>query len=94
MNTANPQLEGLYLALSGVLDLLVQKGVLERDELRAALADAEALALDGGALASDSESHRKAMAFPARVLMMALESHARGEQADFRDLARRVGLST
>ncbi len=93
MNTANPQLEGLYLALGSLLDLLVQKGVVSRDELRQTLTNTEEIALSGGALATDTDSHRKAMAFPVRFLLASLDAQEAGEEANFRELARRVGLN-
>lgn len=92
MNTANPQLEGLYLATSAILNLLIDKQVITREELRAVLSEAEDIALNGGALASDSDSHRKAMAFPVRFLLMAQECAAGGENLNFREIARRVAL--
>lgn len=94
MNTANPQLEGLYLALSAILTRLADKGILSHQELRETLAATEPLALSGGALPSDSDAHRKAMAFPIRLLILASEAAERGETPDFRSLAREVGQTS
>lgn len=44
MNTANLQLEGLYLAVSAINRLLIDKGLVTRDELDLVLHRAEAVA--------------------------------------------------
>lgn len=45
MNTANLQLEGLYLALACLNNALVAKGVLTREQINGALSCAEQTAI-------------------------------------------------
>ena len=66
MNTANLQLEGLYLAVAAMNNLL-----------------AEELSL----------ANRDAMAFSIRLLRLANDTVAVGENASFSDLARAVGAT-
>ncbi|MFN7026403.1 MAG: hypothetical protein ACK4QP_18195 [Pseudorhizobium sp.] len=94
MNTANPQLEGLYLALASINRLLVSKGLVTHEELQQALQGAEQTVLDDGQPLGISPSHQKAVAFPIRVLLLANEASERGEAFDFEDLAREVGRRT
>jgi hypothetical protein len=94
MNTANPQLEGLYLAFAAINSLLVRKGIVSHAEVRQALQGAEQTVLDDGKPLTVSQSHRKAVAFPIRVLLLANEAAERGESFDFEDLAREVGRRT
>jgi triphosphoribosyl-dephospho-CoA synthetase len=91
MNTANPQLEGLYLALAAINRLLVDKQLLTHDEIRKTLRKVEAGVMKGEE-PDISSAHRKAVAFPIRLLVLADEAAERGEAADFDVLARRVGL--
>ena len=44
MNTANLQMEGLLVALTQLIGALQRKGLLEREEIARALADAEIMA--------------------------------------------------
>jgi hypothetical protein len=91
MNPANLQLEGLYLAIAAVNNALVAKGLLSRDELALALQRAEHTAL-GDYRADDlSSAQRDAMAFPARLLLMALNTAADGFTPPFSELAKLVG---
>jgi len=71
MNTANLQLEGLYLAIAAVNNALVEKGALSREELSIALRRAEETALGDYRSEELSSAQRDAMAFPARLLLMA-----------------------
>ena len=91
MNTANLQLEGLYLAIAAVHNALIAKGVLSSEELTLALRRAEETAL--GDYRSDelSSSQRDAMAFPARLLLMAHNTAAEGFTPPFSELAKLVG---
>lgn len=70
MNTANLQLQGLYIVVASLSSVLVTKGLLSRQEVDAALASAEASSVEcrpgeGGG------SNREAVAFPARLLRLA-----------------------
>jgi hypothetical protein len=92
MNTANLQLEGLYLAVAAITNALVAKGVLSRDEVAAALRQAEAAALTGDRMDDDvSPANREAVAFPARILALANAMASEGELPSFAELARMVG---
>jgi hypothetical protein len=94
MNTANPQLEGLYLAFAAINRLLVTKGIVSHAELQEALQGAEQTVLDDSKPLNVSKSHQKAVAFPIRVLLLANEACERGDHFDFEDLAREVGRRT
>jgi hypothetical protein len=94
MNTANPQLEGLYLALAAINRLLVDKGVASHDELRAALESAQQGVLSPERSDAISASNRKAVAFPIRLLLLANEAHQKGETTCFDALAREIGRRT
>ncbi|WP_137391656.1 hypothetical protein [Rhodoligotrophos defluvii] len=92
MNTANLQLEGLYLAIAAINDALVRKGVLTREEIDLALKRAEQTALGDDRTAEDlSPAHRDAVAFPARLLILANHSASDGHVPPFSELAKRVG---
>ena len=92
MNTANLQLEGLYLAVAALNEALVSKGALTRGEVDEALRRAEAVALGDERAAEDlSPANRDAVAFPARLLALANHAAARGETPGFAALARLVG---
>jgi len=92
MNTANLQLEGLYIAVAAITNALVAKGVLSREEVDAALREAERTALTGDR-ASDgiSAANREAIAFPARILALANRMAGESEVPSFAELARTVG---
>jgi hypothetical protein len=94
MNTANPQLEGLYLAIASINRLLVNKGIVSHAELQQALQEAEQTVLNDEQPLEVSQSHQKAVAFPIRVLLLANEAAERSEAFDFEDLAREVGRRT
>lgn len=94
MNTANPQLEGLYLAVAAINRLLIEKGLVSHSEIREALQAAELIALAEDKAATVSPSHQKAVAFPIRLLILANEADETGKAADFETLAREVGLRT
>jgi hypothetical protein len=89
MNTANLQLQGLYIVIASLCSVLVTKGLLSRQEVDAALASAEASSLEyrpseGGG------SNREAVAFPARLLRRANQDTGNGELPSFSKLARMV----
>lgn len=92
MNTANLQLEGLYLALAALNETLISRGVLTRGELAAAFARAEALAMGSDRAEEDLRpAERDAVAFAPRLLLAALRAGEMGETPDFSALARQVG---
>lgn len=92
MNTANLQLEGLYLALGSVLSLLREKGLLSEQEIDSALASAEVKAsFDPDRPQELSAAHVDAICFPLRLLRLANKAHAEGRQLSFTELAVRVG---
>jgi len=91
MNTANLQLEGLYLAIASLNGALIAKGVLTGDEVDAALASAEQTALGDYPVANNlSPSQREAVAFPARLLRMANNGSTGTETQPFSELAKMV----
>src|SRR5690606_9818912 len=72
MNTANLQLEGLYLVIAAINDALISKGLLSREEIDDALKRAEQAAIgDERSMEELSPSNRDAVAFSARLLRIA-----------------------
>ena len=68
MNTANLQLEGLYLVIAALNNALVKKGILSRDEIDMALRRAEETAIGDDRVVEDLRpASRDAIAFPATV---------------------------
>lgn len=92
MNTANLQLEGLIMAVAAMNRLLVEKGLVSHDEIEKALSGAEAGF--GERTAGLSDSNRKGMVFPIRVLTLANRAARDGEGFDFSTYARMVGDRT
>jgi hypothetical protein len=69
VNTANLQLEGLYLALASVLSLLREKNLVSEQEIDSALASAEVKAsFDPDRPQELSAAHVDAICFPLRLL--------------------------
>ncbi|MFD1745685.1 hypothetical protein ACFSE1_09460 [Rhizobium helianthi] len=91
MNTANPQLEGLYMAIAGINRLLVEKQLLTHEEIREILGEVERAVLTDPKSQSVSASHVKAMAFPIRLLLLANDAAEKGAQPSFEALARKIG---
>lgn len=92
MNTANLQLEGLYVALSALMTALRQHGALNEQDIESALADAEDAVLTDQSRAADlSPSHLEAIAFPLRFLRLANKEGAAGSYPGFAELTARVG---
>ena len=93
MNTANPQLEGLYLAVAAINRLMVDKGLVSAEELGQALDTARQQALrdDKGEV---SDSHKKAVLFPIHFLQLANEGVVDLQSLTFSDIAREVGRRT
>jgi hypothetical protein len=92
MNTANLQLEGLYVVISALLVSMREKGVFDDQEIDKILAEAES------ALASDPDrptelrgANVDAICFPARFLRQALQASSEGRGHSFAQLATRVG---
>ncbi|MDH6230686.1 hypothetical protein M2281_001258 [Mesorhizobium soli] len=92
MNTANLQLEGLYLAIASINDVLVKKGILSVEEIDKALRRAEANATADDHIIDDmSPANRDAVCFPIRLLQLANGgSLSTGDLPSFSELARMV----
>lgn len=91
MKTANLQMEGLLLALASVLDLLREKRVLTETEIAQALRVAEAAAAgDPDRPQELRAANVKAIAFPVRFLLAALE-RSPGTPLSFSEITRLVG---
>lgn len=91
MNTANLQLEGLYIVVAALNEALVKKGVLSREEVDHVLQVAEQTAIGDYNVEEMSTSNRDAVAFPARLLQLANNGAASGEIQPFSELAKLVG---
>lgn len=92
MNTANLQLEGLYLAIAAMHEKLISKGLVSREEVDDAMRAAEQTAMnDHRSIENLRPAERDALAFPARLLRMANTTVADGAALSFSALARRVG---
>jgi hypothetical protein len=94
MNTANPQLEGLYLAIAAINRLLVEKGLTTHGDIQQALEATERKVLSDAGQLTISPSHQKAVAFPIRFLLLANEMAEKGGECDFDNLAREIGRRT
>lgn len=89
MQTANLQLEGLYLVMASLVAALRDKGLLNAQEIEKALAAAEACCTEeAGRL---SPSHLEAVRFPARFLRAAMEASTSQRPLSFGTLAALVG---
>jgi hypothetical protein len=91
MNTANLQLEGLYLVIATLNEVLVTKGLATRDEIHHALRSAEETAISDYNVEEMSPANRDAVAFPARILQLALRGSGDGQVQPFSELAKLVG---
>lgn len=89
MNPANLQLEGVYMAVAALTELMKQKGLVSTDEVDVALARAEQAALSGKE--SLPPANFEAVSFPIRLLRLANRTSFTGHPPPFRELARRVG---
>ncbi len=92
MNTANLQLEGLYMAIASLIEVLKKKGVVDHKEVDAALARAEQAAFQG----KDNElspANLEAISFPIRLLRLANSTSQDGRTLAFHDLTRRIGAA-
>lgn len=91
MNTANLQLEGLYLCLASLTNGLVVKGVFSREEVDDLLRTAERTALEDYRKDDLSPANRDAVAFPARLLRLMNNSASNNEIPRFSEMAKLVG---
>lgn len=91
MNTANLQLEGFYLVIASLNELLIAKGVVSRQEIDEALRRAEQTAIGDYALDAMSPANRDAVAFGPRLLQLASRGAGDGQIQPFSELARLVG---
>lgn len=91
MNTANLQLEGLYAALSAILNLLRDKELVSQAEIEEALAGAEAGIDAEGNGAELSHANLEAARFPIRFLRLANQGD--GLEESFLERTRRIGLA-
>lgn len=91
MNTANLQLEGLYMAVAGLIELLKQKDLATAADIDAALARAERSAGEGKH--ELSQANREAIGFPIRLLRLANTTSLAGNPLPFQELTRRVGTA-
>lgn len=92
MNVSNLQLQGLYLAIASINNTLVAKGIISREEIDLALRRAEQSALGDDRLLEDlTPASRDAVAFPARLLMLANSSASETDVLTFSELAKMVG---
>ncbi len=93
MNTANLQLEGLLMAAAAMNRLLIEKGLVSREEIETALRRAEARITSDDRFSEDMRpANRDAMCFPIRLLLLA-NSGGELETAGFSELAREVGIT-
>ncbi|MBB4292507.1 hypothetical protein GGE16_004586 [Rhizobium leguminosarum] len=90
MNTANLQLKGLIMAMASLCDAIVEKELLTRGEIDAALSKAQR-AIEEDDDHELSGSNRAAILFPIRVLQLAGEAAGGDERLTFSDYAKRVG---
>lgn len=92
MNAANLQLEGLLMAMAGITQALVAKGVLTTEEVDRSLAVTEQTILGEDRVAEDlTPANRDAIAFPIRLLRMANNMAGDKDVPPFAELARMVG---
>jgi hypothetical protein len=92
MNTANLQLEGLYVAVAALTSALREKGLLSADEIDQALGAADKkIRSDPRRTTGLSNANLDAVRFPLRFLRMANEASAQGANYSFAELATQIG---
>lgn len=91
MNTANLQLEGLYVAVTALAEALREKGLLSAEELANSLERAETVAWRAASEKDISAANIGAIIFPIRYLRVAVEASSRGQHLPFHEVARIVG---
>lgn len=93
MNTANLQLEGLYVAVTALAEALREKGLLSAEELATSLDRAETVAWQAASEKDISAANIEAIIFPIRYLRVAVGASSRGQHLPFHEVARIVGES-
>jgi hypothetical protein len=94
MNTANLQLEGLYVVMAALIGVMREKGLLGNEEIDQLLAGVEeTLASDPDRPAELRGANVDAICFPARFLRLALQASSEGHKFSFAQLTGRVGLT-
>lgn len=92
MNTANLQLESLLMAIAGINQALVAKGLLTTEEIDRSLAVTEQTALRDDRVTEDlSPANRDAIVFPVRLLRLANNMAGERDVPPFAELAKMVG---
>ena len=91
MNTANLQLEGLYVAVTALAEALREKGLLSAAEIDRSLERAETVAWRAAEEKDVSAANIEAIIFPVRYLRVAVDASARGQHLPFHEVARIVG---
>jgi hypothetical protein len=91
MNTANLQLQGLYVAIAAVNKALVAKGLLTREDVDRALREAELTSLADYRSDGPEAPNREAMAFAARFLRLVNNAGPGAPMPPFSETARQVG---
>jgi hypothetical protein len=87
MNTANLQLEGVYIVLSELIEALIAKGVFQKPELIAILSEVERrIGADSSRPAEIRGANVEAAQFPARFLKSALGAASEGGKPSFADV--------
>lgn len=87
MNTANLQLEGVYLVLAELLEALIAKGHVDRSQLISILSETErGIAGDSSRPAEVRDANVEAIAFPARFLKSALKASSEGRKPSFAEI--------
>ncbi|MDR3424302.1 MAG: hypothetical protein P4M13_04385 [Alphaproteobacteria bacterium] len=90
MNTANLQLEGVYAVLAALFQKLLEKNILDEQELGLMLSEVERGIMDGGRPVEVRSSNVDAMCFPARFLKSALKASSQGQRASFAEVTARI----
>jgi len=89
MNSANLQLEGLYLAIAAMHETMIAKGLVSRQDVDDAMRAAEQTAInDHRSIENLRPAERDALAFPARLLRMANATVSDDGALSFSALAR------
>jgi hypothetical protein len=90
MNTANLQLEGVYAVLAALFQKLLEKKLLNEQELGLMLAEVERGIMDAARPVEVRSSNVEAMCFPARYLKSALKASSQGQSPSFAEVTARI----
>jgi hypothetical protein len=94
MNTANLQLEGVYILLTALFQALIKKSILTETELADMLSEVERnIMADRSRPAEVRGSNIEAICFPVRFLNAALRAGGDERKPCFSEIAARVGQS-